>query len=104
MSISDGEFRARVDLLIEELRLVIEFDGRAKYQRRTENGRVTDADIVWSEKLREDRLRELGYEVVRLTWADLFGARRVLASKRLVEAARRAALRRPYAKLAAGIT
>jgi len=27
--------------------------------------------VLWKEKRREDRLRRLGYVVVRLTWADL---------------------------------
>jgi hypothetical protein len=101
VAITDGGFHARVDLLIEELGLVVEFDGKAKYQRGAGNGQASDADIVWAEKLREDQLRALGYEVVRLTWADLFGARRALTSKRLVEAARRAGLRRPPTPLGA---
>ncbi|HLL07374.1 MAG TPA: type IV toxin-antitoxin system AbiEi family antitoxin domain-containing protein [Nocardioidaceae bacterium] len=100
--ITDGEFRARVDMLIEQLALVIEFDGKGKYQRIAEQGQATDADLVWAEKLREDRLRELGYEVVRLTWGDLFGARRVLALKRLAEAAHRASRRRNGATCLSG--
>ncbi|KRE38414.1 hypothetical protein ASG73_05590 [Janibacter sp. Soil728] len=58
----DGEYVARVDFLYEELKLIIEVDGLDKYQSR--------ADLI-AEKLREDRLRALGYEFVRLTWADL---------------------------------
>ena len=27
--------------------------------------------MLWQEKRREDRLRELGYEVVRVVWSDL---------------------------------
>jgi hypothetical protein len=54
---------ARVDFLFAG-RVVVEVDGRVKY---------TDPKVLWEEKLREDRLRELGYEVVRLTWADLMG-------------------------------
>lgn len=57
-----GEFVARVDFFIAEHRLVIEFDGMAKY---------TDQQVVRREKVREDRLRALGLRVVRLTWADL---------------------------------
>ncbi|UTT67156.1 endonuclease domain-containing protein [Janibacter sp. CX7] len=57
-----GELWARLDFLIEEAGVVIEVDGMRKYR---------DIDDLRAEKLREDRLRELGYEVVRLTWADL---------------------------------
>ena len=52
----------RVDFLLEDAPVIVEFDGAAKY--------ATREDVV-AEKLREDRLRELGYEVVRITWADL---------------------------------
>jgi hypothetical protein len=70
-----GEPWARVDFMIEDLGVIIEVDGLAKYQ---------DARDLRAEKLREDRLRELGYEVVRLTWADLNDPRLV---RRKVEAA-----------------
>lgn len=58
----DGALVGRVDFLYEDLRLVIEIDGMGKYE---------DAGDLRAEKLREDRLRALGYEVVRLTWEDL---------------------------------
>ena len=92
--IADGDFAARVDLLVDECNLIIEFDGRDKYARRRDglDPRVSDGDIVWAEKLREDRLRELGFVVVRLTWADLEGPRRALARKRLLDAAARGRL------------
>lgn len=57
-----GLFVARVDLMVEGHRVVIEFDGSGKYD---------DRRALVAEKHREDRLRRLGYEVVRLTWADL---------------------------------
>lgn len=65
----------RVDFLVEGSRVVVEFDGRVKY---------TDRDVLFAEKQREDRIRSLGYEVVRLTWADLSRPERVRA---LLEAA-----------------
>ncbi|MDQ2782240.1 MAG: hypothetical protein M3Y26_06850, partial [Actinomycetota bacterium] len=43
-------------------RVLVEFDGRVKY---------TSQQDLWDEKRREDRIRALGWEVVRLTWADL---------------------------------
>jgi hypothetical protein len=52
----------RVDFRIRGTRVLVEFDGRVKY---------TDERVLWDEKKREDRIRSLGYEVVRLTWADL---------------------------------
>lgn len=57
-----GVALGRVDFLFEEQRVVVEFDGRAKYAG------IAD---VQREKAREDAMRALGYEVVRLTWADL---------------------------------
>lgn len=59
-----GEFVGRVDFLIRELRLVIEFDGRGKYDG-------ADGSTLYAEKRREDGIRALGYRVVRLVWADL---------------------------------
>ena len=59
-----GEFVARVDFLVAGTKIIVEFDGKVKY----ESG---DPDVLWREKKREDALRRLGYVVVRLTWADL---------------------------------
>ena len=61
---ADGEFVARVDFLFEHERVVVEFDGQTKYG----DGAV---ETVVAEKWREDRIRELGYIVVRVSWADL---------------------------------
>lgn len=57
---AQGQFVARVDFLLG--RVVIEFDGMAKYD---------DRSVLRSEKRREDALRSLGYQVVRITWAEL---------------------------------
>ncbi|NUO34778.1 MAG: DUF559 domain-containing protein [Dermatophilaceae bacterium] len=74
----------RVDFLVEGTRVVVEFDGRVKY---------ADREVVFAEKKREDRIRTLGYEVVRLTWDDLRDPERVrrLLVAALARAARRAA-------------
>jgi very-short-patch-repair endonuclease len=61
-----GREIARADFLVGE-RVVVEFDGRAKYGM---DGRRPEHDL-WAEKRREDRIRELGYIVVRVVWADL---------------------------------
>lgn len=65
----------RADLGIVGTRVLVEFDGRSKY---------ASAQDLWDEKRREDRVRSLGWEVVRLTWADLRQPARV---RTLVEAA-----------------
>jgi hypothetical protein len=61
------------------LKVLGEFDGRGKYG--AEAGAA--ADVVWAEKIREDRLRALGYTVVRWTWSDLLNRGPWLARVRL---------------------
>lgn len=58
----------RVDFLIAGSRVIVEFDGKVKYE--------TKEDLV-AEKRREDELRRRGYVVVRLMWSDLRNVRRV---------------------------
>ncbi|WP_153506186.1 PDDEXK family nuclease [Cumulibacter manganitolerans] len=57
-----GKVIARVDFLLAAERRIVEFDGKVKY------GSSGD---LYAEKQREDRLRALGYEVVRVVWGDL---------------------------------
>ncbi|TDW97888.1 hypothetical protein EV647_2581 [Kribbella sp. VKM Ac-2566] len=57
-------FVGRVDFFFAAERTVVEFDGLLKYG---DGARET----LIREKLREDRLRALGLQVVRVTWADL---------------------------------
>jgi len=52
----------RADLRLRGTRVLVEFDGRVKYE---------DPQTLWEEKLREDRIRSLGWVVVRVTMADL---------------------------------
>lgn len=65
---ASGMFIARVDLLFEQERTVVEFDGMGKY------GKSGD---LRSEKLREDAIRSCRYAVVRITWDDLNSPNRV---------------------------
>jgi hypothetical protein len=65
-----GATFARADFCWKERRTLGEFDGRVKYGRSLEVGE-TPGDAVFREKVREDRLRDLGWEVVRWTWDDL---------------------------------
>lgn len=62
----------RVDFYIPALGLVIEFDGDVKYT----NGNVQRTEQVMGRELkREKRLKNLGLEVVRLTWRDVVDGR-----------------------------
>jgi very-short-patch-repair endonuclease len=70
----DGRFVARVDFLLPDLGVVVEFDGAMKYAG------VDGRDALVREKRREDALRALGYRVVRLTWSDLQHPERVVAA------------------------
>ncbi|MGV1006113.1 MAG: hypothetical protein ACOYEV_15400 [Candidatus Nanopelagicales bacterium] len=56
----------RADLWIEGTRALLEFDGRSKYGL---NGDIAAAH--WAEKQRRDALTGLGWEVIRVVWADL---------------------------------
>jgi len=66
-----GQFVGRVDFLFRESRTVVEFDGLFKY------GGDCGPQALVKEKRREDRLRALGYQVVRLIWKDLFDPSKV---------------------------
>lgn len=65
-----GTVIARTDFGWPEFGTVGEFDGRAKYSRGLRPG-WTPGDAVHAEKVREDRIRDLGLHVVRWTWAEL---------------------------------
>jgi hypothetical protein len=72
VTIRDGSFVARVDLLLDDVPVAIEFDGLVKYGRP--NPWATDqspADVVVAEKIREDRVRALRYAMVRVIWREL---------------------------------
>ena len=74
--VRDEGFLAYADFGLRDERVLLEFDGRSKYGRTADEvdffGRkVAPGEIVWMEKQREDRLRELGFEVVRITWSEL---------------------------------
>lgn len=60
---------ARVDAWYDEAAVAIEFDGRVKYTDPY-RGR-TPAQVLWEEKRREDRIRDLGVRFVRLADEDV---------------------------------
>ncbi|WP_344235634.1 type IV toxin-antitoxin system AbiEi family antitoxin domain-containing protein [Kribbella hippodromi] len=75
---------ARVDFDFDGFNTLVEFDGRLKYAGATE-------DVLVQEKIREDRLRALGFEVVRTMWSDLDHPARTAATIRAAFARARAA-------------
>lgn len=71
----------RVDHLWRDQRTVGEADGLAKYDSPA---------ALRAEKLREDRLRDAGLEVVRYTWAEAWSQAELLV-RRVLRAFARAA-------------
>lgn len=67
---ADGYLLGRCDFAWPEHKTLGEFDGRVKYGRLRHPGE-TEADAVHREKLREDALRDHGWQVVRWVWDDL---------------------------------
>jgi hypothetical protein len=65
-----GAVIARTDFCWPGFKTVGEFDGAEKYGRKRRPGQQA-GDAVFQEKLREDRIRDLGFTVVRWTWAEL---------------------------------
>lgn len=89
-----GFFVGRVDFLAWG-QVVVEFDGLCKYSGA--DARL----VVGREKAREERLKELGFEVVRITWADLERPDRVVDMVRRARA--RAAGRRVSGAVRVGL-
>ena len=67
---ADRSVVGRCDFGWRSHRTLGEFDGRVKYGRLLKPGQL-GGDVVFEEKLREDELRDLRWQVVRWTWADL---------------------------------
>jgi very-short-patch-repair endonuclease len=81
--VHDGpELVGVADLKLDRWKVLVEFDGAMKY---------SSPDTLLAEKDREDRIRALGYEVVRLRWSDL--ARPHLVRQKLLGAIARAEAR-----------
>ena len=66
-----GMFAGAADFAWLEHKTLGEFDGQIKYGTLLKPGQ-TASDVVVAEKLREDRLRDLGWQVVRWIWKELF--------------------------------
>ena len=67
---ANGYLVGRSDFAWPERRTLGEFDGRIKYGRLRRPGETVE-DAVHREKLREDALRDQGWEVARWVWDDL---------------------------------
>jgi hypothetical protein len=66
-----GVLIVRADFGWEEFRTLGEFDGKDKYGRLLRPGQ-TAAYAVFAEKRREDAQRDLGWQIVRWLWEDLY--------------------------------
>ena len=75
----------RVDFFLPKSNVVGEFDGRVKYGRLVPTG-DTPADVLWREKIREDEIRDVGYEMARWTWGDLVSPESIVERIRRAEA------------------
>jgi hypothetical protein len=65
-----GGSTAYTDFGWSQQRTVGEFDGKVKYGRLLKPGQDV-GEVVYAEKLREDAIRDEGWQVVRWTWLDL---------------------------------
>lgn len=63
-------FVGRVDFWWPDVGVVGEFDGRVKYAAGAPQGAADLGEVVWREKVREDRIRATGARVVRWTWQE----------------------------------
>lgn len=72
VALYDGSRKiATVDFLWREQGTVGEFDGEIKYGRLLRPGE-TPADAVFREKQREDAVRDLGLQMARWVWPEIF--------------------------------
>ena len=65
-----GAHRPR-GLLRDEHKTVGEFDGKIKYGRLLRPRQCVE-DLIFDEKVREDAVRDLGLQVIRWIWQDLY--------------------------------
>lgn len=65
-----GRFVARGDFGFLAQRVMGEFDGKVKYSGQLA-GSEDPREALWQEKLREDKVRDAGWAVVRWIWTDL---------------------------------
>ena len=74
-----GRLTGISDMYVEEFDTLVEFDGMVKYGRELyeRTGQLSLArdlgEVLWQEKRREDGMRDLGKEMIRLVWSELDG-------------------------------
>jgi hypothetical protein len=68
---ADGRFVARSDFGWPDFGVLGEFDGKQKYGALLRRPGQTAEEVLIAEKRREDRMRELGWLVIRWMWQDL---------------------------------
>jgi hypothetical protein len=68
---TDGRFVGRSDFGWPDFGVLGEFDGKAKYGELLRKPGQTAEQVLIAEKQREDRMRELGWVVIRWMWQDL---------------------------------
>lgn len=88
-----GILIGRSDLGYPDAGILVEFDGRVKYQKLLRPGE-SPLDAILREKRREEALTELGWLVIRVVWSDLRDpraladrVRRAIADRRKLVAA-----------------
>ena len=74
----------RCDFGWPEFKVLGEFDGKKKYGELLRRPGQTAEDVLIEEKRREDRLRSLGWIVVRWMWSDLHRPDALVAQLRAV--------------------
>ena len=67
-----GRLAGRADFGWQQEHTLGEFDGKVKYGRLLLKPGQSPQDALFEEKRREDLLRDLGWQIVRWTWADLY--------------------------------
>ncbi|MBB3035822.1 type IV toxin-antitoxin system AbiEi family antitoxin domain-containing protein [Hoyosella altamirensis] len=66
----NGFLVARADFAVPSLRVLGEFDGRIKYGRALNPGQPPE-EVLWREKQREDKARDLDWQFARWIWREL---------------------------------
>ena len=57
--------------------LLYEFDGRIKYEDESILRGRTKGEVLEAQIKRENELRDMGYELIRFTWAELYSLDRL---------------------------
>ena len=91
--LADQTRRAYCDLRVG--RLVVEFDGRAKYTRVEAGGTATKPfdELLWEEKKRQDWVCSFRLRMERVTWGELWPPHRDQTKERLMIAFREVSAR-----------